>query len=115
QQQRVHQQPCGSWCKLEHRRGLFHGGDSFGQQLRLRDHRDRARHADPGPGLYHFHLASVGCQGVDRNGNGRYLLGRALMMRRMVVALVAATLAAAASAQTYYKWTDAKGVTHYSA
>jgi hypothetical protein len=37
------------------------------------------------------------------------------MVRGVVVTLVAATLAAAASAQTYYKWTDAKGVTHYSA
>jgi len=28
--------------------------------------------------------------------------------------MVAATLAAVASAQTYYKWVDAQGVTHYS-
>lgn len=43
------------------------------------------------------------------------MLGRALSMRRAVVTIVAATLAAVASAQTYYKWTDAQGVTHYSA
>lgn len=36
-------------------------------------------------------------------------------MRRMAVTFLATTLAAAASAQTYYKWTDAHGVTHYSA
>lgn len=38
-----------------------------------------------------------------------------MMVHRLVVTLLAATLAVAASAQTYYKWTDAKGVTHYSA
>jgi hypothetical protein len=31
------------------------------------------------------------------------------------MALVTTMLVAGASAQTYYKWTDAKGVTHYSA
>lgn len=36
------------------------------------------------------------------------------MKVRTLVALLAATLAATASAQTYFKWTDAKGVTHYS-
>lgn len=38
-----------------------------------------------------------------------------MRVHRLVVTLLAATLAVAASAQTYYKWTDAKGVTHYSA
>jgi uncharacterized protein DUF4124 len=37
------------------------------------------------------------------------------MNGRVVMFLATTMLAFGASAQTYYKWTDAKGVTHYSA